>query len=234
MTAKYSSREELDALWRHQLDVPRRNSQPFDNVLALGGLWVYANLPNLFSGIAVWISLCVLVVYSVWAVALFVYLYRLSHKQTTKSKRKATLLHICNGGLALVLMSGAMLMGGLQMIAIEAVWRTYLLGLYLATLIFAALLGYHWLVLPAARKLNEGSPSWKLNRAQVTGLAMPASVAALGVIIGSILSRVAPSNIADSLVGGASVVVAFVLAALGAGILCESLIFARSDATLEM
>lgn len=228
MNDTLSSHAELRPLWKNLVQMRRADSAPFASIPLLCILWVCANLPTLFSGQAMWVGLIVLGGYCIWASILYVYLRKLSRMGTIAGKHRATLLHVFNNSLSLVLVSAAMFMMGVEFASLGVFGKSLLLGLYVATLILAALFGYHWFVLPAARRLGGDYHPRGLRRVQAVVLTISASVASIGVAIGIILSRAVEQSVGGLIVGGMSVLAAFVLGAFGAGGLCETYLFARS------
>ena len=122
----------------------------------------------------------------------------------------------------------------LQMIAANATGNVLVLGLYVATVIVVALFGRQWFVFASVNRFKEeGSPERGSGRSSIAMLLIFSSTAGLGAFLGAVLAGVSPRDTILLVGGGAGMVLAFVVASLGAGVLLEAGVLAGISAEMK-
>lgn len=218
-----SQAELVESLWKIAR-TPETNKQAWVHLPILAFFWTLANLPGRFYGPVSWISLFLLGAYTLWGIILSRRLKKFLElrRKTAKAKREAILLSMLDTGIFIELLAGAFLTTGIQLISISPLGKSLLLSLYGITVTVAGFTGYYWFVSPSAKAIQSTSGFWwKLS------LIAPGTGAGIGLVIGVLISRLIKGE-AGLFIGVLIMFTgAFTMGIFGAGILCETYIFAK-------
>lgn len=213
----------LKVLWE-SIQPPKASNQPWSYLFILAFSWALANLPNRFRGPVLWISLCLLGIYAIWALILSTHLKKFLRlrRKTAKDKRAAILLSMLDTGIFIELLACSWLTLGMQMLPLNSLGKYLLVCLYGIIITIATLSGYYWFVLPSAKAMQSAnSVLWWFS------LIAPGTGAGIGVVAGVLLSRLVEGETRLLMGGVIGLTGAFAMGVFGAGILCETYIFAK-------
>jgi len=216
----------LKVLWE-SIRPPKASDQSWSHLIILAFSWVLTNLPNRFHGPVLWIGLCLLGIYAIWAVTFSTYLKKFLRlrRKTAKDKRKAILLSMLDTGIFIELLACSWLTLGIQLLPLNSLGRFLLVCLYWIIIAIATLSGYYWFVLPSAKAMQStNSFLWWFT------LIAPGTGVGIGVVAGVLLSRLVEGETRLLTGGVIGLAGALAMGIFGAGILCETYIFAKLGA----